>query len=122
LTVLAIEDNAANVRLLEAALAVLDAVTLHAAATGQAGLDLAAEVRPDLILLDLHLPDVNGDEVMRRLQSSPATASTPVVICSADASMARRRDLIDRGAVAYLAKPIELDELFEIVTAVASRG
>jgi PAS domain S-box-containing protein len=119
-TVLAIEDNPANIRLLEAALAVLGEVTLRSATSGQAGLDLASEVDPDLILLDLHLPDVDGDEVMRRLRAAPATAAIPVVICSADASPARRRELVEGGAAGYLAKPIELDELFAIVRGLSS--
>jgi CheY-like chemotaxis protein len=114
-TVLAIEDNVANVRLFQRAVALLEGVELLTAIQGELGLDLARHHRPDLILLDLHLPDLSGVEVLRRLRADPITASTPVVICSADASTSRSRELLGAGATAYLTKPIDLTELFGLI-------
>jgi CheY-like chemotaxis protein len=114
-TVLAIEDNVANLRLLEQALRRCGNVVLLTAIQGRLGLDLATQHQPDLILLDLHLPDLPGDSVLQHLQADPATASIPVVICSADASPSQPRQMIERGAAAYLTKPYLLSELFDVI-------
>jgi CheY-like chemotaxis protein len=66
---------------------------------------------PDIILLDLHLPDINGDQVLSELKAEPATAAIPVVVLSADASHGVVHRLLASGALAYLTKPIELAEL-----------
>ena len=113
--VLAVEDNVANIRLLERAFARQENVELLTAIQGSIGLELAGQHHPDLILLDLHLPDLPGGEVLRRLHDDPATAITPVVICSADASTSQIELLLAQGVIAYLTKPIDLTELFGIV-------
>jgi PAS domain S-box-containing protein len=113
LTVLAIEDNVTNVRLLERIADRDGNVVLLTAIQGRLGLELAAQHHPDLILLDLHLPDLHGEAVLAELQSDPSTASIPVVVCSGDASTSQRIACLDRGAAAYLAKPFVLTELFE---------
>jgi len=110
-----IEDTVANVRLVEAMLTRRPSVRLLPAMQGQLGLDLAMDHRPDLILLDLHLPDLNGDEVLERLRSSEATRSIPVVILSADATKDRPQHLLERGANAYLTKPITMRSLLEVL-------
>ena len=66
---------------------------------------------PDLILLDLHLPDINGEQVLSELKAEPATAAIPVVVLSADASRGVVHRLLASGALAYLTKPVELAEL-----------
>jgi CheY-like chemotaxis protein len=66
---------------------------------------------PDIILLDLHLPDIHGDQVLSELKAEPATAAIPVIVLSADASRAVVHRLLASGALAYLTKPIELAEL-----------
>jgi CheY-like chemotaxis protein len=82
---------------------------------GSLGLELALQSPPDLVLLDLHLPDIPGTEVLRRLRAAPATADVPVVICSADASMGRKPELLALGATDYLTKPVDLLALFDLV-------
>jgi CheY-like chemotaxis protein len=85
----------------------------------QLGLDLAAEHDPDLILLDLHLPDMPGQEVLRRLRAEPRTAEVPVVILSADARPTLVDQLLAQGARAFLTKPLDVKELLELLDAVA---
>jgi PAS domain S-box-containing protein len=114
LTVLAIDDNVANIRLMERIVQNGDNVFLLTAMQGRRGLDLATQHRPDLILLDLHLPDLHGEVVLDELMSNPTTAAIPVIICSGDSSPAQRRASLKRGAAAFLAKPIHLAELFEM--------
>ncbi|HEX2208684.1 MAG TPA: PAS domain S-box protein [Longimicrobium sp.] len=105
-----IEDNLANLDLVETFLSARPGWKLMPALQGRIRVELAREHRPDLVLLDLHLPDLNGEEVLRRLRADPRTAHIPVVIISADAT----RDSLDRlralGADAYLTKPLDLDE------------
>jgi CheY-like chemotaxis protein len=78
-------------------------------------LDLARQHHPDLILLDVHLPDMNGGEVIRRLSSDPATTAIPIVILSADATRGQIDDLLAAGAGAYLTKPIRVRDLLQTV-------
>lgn len=82
---------------------------------GGLGLQLARDHLPDLILLDLHLPDIRGDEVLARLLRDPATASIPVVVASADATQRQIERLVRMGARAYLTKPIDVRRLLELV-------
>jgi signal transduction histidine kinase/CheY-like chemotaxis protein len=114
-TILYIEDNLSNLRLVERVLARHSKVTFLPAMQGTIGLELAREHHPDMILLDLHLPDLRGHEVLIRLKAEPATQHTPVVILSADASPGQIRRLQQAGAAAYLTKPINLEELLETV-------
>jgi CheY-like chemotaxis protein len=79
------------------------------------GLELAAEHSPQLILLDMHLPDVRGDEVLRRLRNNPRTREIPVVIVSADATGSSVGRLTDAGASAYLTKPLDVAEFLATV-------
>ncbi|HEX8273136.1 MAG TPA: PAS domain S-box protein [Longimicrobiaceae bacterium] len=114
-TVLYIEDNLANLSLLETVFAASPGVTLVPALQGRLGVELALEHAPDLILLDLHLPDIPGDEVLRRLRADPRTRDVPVVVISADAMPNRVQRLLAEGAFAFLTKPIELDLFLETV-------
>jgi CheY-like chemotaxis protein/anti-sigma regulatory factor (Ser/Thr protein kinase) len=84
--VLYIEDNLSNFRLVERVLELMPGTTLLSAIQGRLGLALASQHRPDVILLDLHLPDVPGEEVLRRLLAEPRTRQIPVIILSADAT------------------------------------
>jgi CheY-like chemotaxis protein len=77
--------------------------------------ELAREHVPDLVLLDLHLPDIPGEEVLRQLRSDERTARIPVVVISADATHGSVQRLRAAGADAYLTKPIDLDEFLETV-------
>jgi signal transduction histidine kinase/CheY-like chemotaxis protein len=112
-SLLYIEDTLANVHLVEAILARRPSVQLLPAMLGQMGLDLAGEHHPDLILLDLHLPDLGGEEILSRLQSDEATREIPVLILSADATKSQAKLLLADGARAYLTKPISVRRLLE---------
>ena len=116
-SLLLIEDNLSNLTLVERILESRPHVTVLSAMQGGLGLDLARQHRPDLILLDLHLPDVPGHEVLHRLRADPETLTIPVVIVSADATESRIRRLMEAGALDYLTKPIDVRRLLELVDA-----
>jgi CheY-like chemotaxis protein len=109
--VLYIEDNLANLRLVQEVLAYRPSVNLVSAMEGRVGVDLAIKDHPDLILLDLDLPDIPGEEVFRRLKAEATTDEIPIVIVSADASPETVRRLEALGADRFLTKPLNL-ELF----------
>lgn len=114
-TLLYIEDNRSNILLVERVLKHRPKVRLLVTQQGRLGLDLAASHRPDLILLDLNLPDMSGHEVLRRLQGSEQTADIPVVVVSADATPGQVKSLLGDGASDYLTKPIDVRRLLEVV-------
>jgi signal transduction histidine kinase/ActR/RegA family two-component response regulator len=111
LSVLYIEDNPANVEVVARYLRGRPNTRLLSAITGRVGIECAVRDVPDIILLDLNLPDLQGDEVLNELKADPATTAIPVVVLSADASRGVIRRLLAGGAFAYLTKPIELAEL-----------
>lgn len=115
--VLYVEDTLANIRLIEAILHARPQVELMPAMQGQLGLDLAREHLPDLILLDVHLPDLDGDEVLARLQADTQTRDIPTVILSADATESQRKRLLEAGASVYLTKPIDVALLLQTLDA-----
>jgi CheY-like chemotaxis protein len=119
LTVLYIEDNASNLELVETLLSRRPNTTLISAMRPQLGLDLAAQHHPDLVLLDLHLPDMPGEEVLRRLLANPKTADVPVVILSADARHTQIKRMLKQGARAFLTKPLDVKELLGLLAAIA---
>jgi PAS domain S-box-containing protein len=114
-TVLYIEDNISNRRLMERVLARRPGIRLVGAGQGQAGLDVARADRPDLILLDLHLPDISGEEVLRRLWEDARTRAIPVAVLSADATPAQIKRLLAAGASAYLTKPIDVGQVLQLL-------
>ena len=120
LTVLYIEDNLSNLQLVERVLGRRPGVRLISAMRPQLGLDLAGQHHPDLILLDLHLPDMPGEAVLRRLWSSPATDDIPVAILSADARPALIERLLGEGVREFLTKPLDVKELLGLVDAIAA--
>ncbi len=119
LTVLSIEDNPANIRLLQEIVGRRPAWRLVSAGQGQLGLDIAGAEAPDLILLDLHLPDMRGEEVLRRLKAENRCADVPVVVVSADATPGQMERLLAAGAEAYLTKPIEVAQLLGVLDRIA---
>jgi PAS domain S-box-containing protein len=115
-TVLYIEDNASNVRLVERLLKHRrPGVTLVNAGDGAAGIEMAVNFQPKLILLDLHLPDAPGEEVLRRLWEDPRTRDIPVAVLTADATLTQSRRLMAAGATAYLTKPLDVTALLKVV-------
>lgn len=115
LTVLHIEDNLANVELVERVLAQRPAITVVPAMQGRMGVDLARRHQPVLILLDLNLVDLPGVEVLKILRDDPVTAHIPVAIISADAMPRQVQRLLSSGAIAYLTKPIDIHRLLDLV-------
>jgi PAS domain S-box-containing protein len=114
-TILYIEDNLANLRLVERILSHRPQIRLLAAMQGRRGLELAQEHSPDLILLDLHLPDITGDVVLGHLRENTKTAAIPVVMISADATPRQAERLIAAGAQAYLTKPLDVKQFLAAV-------
>lgn len=114
-TVLSVEDNPANIRLLQEIVSRRPHWRLRTAGQGQLGLDVATTDPPDLILLDLHLPDMRGEEVLRRLKADVRTAEVPVVVVSADATPGQVDRLRAAGAETYLTKPIEVTRLLYLL-------
>jgi CheY-like chemotaxis protein len=87
---------------------------------GQLGIELARQHSPDLILLDLHLPDLPGWEVLSRLQRQVATREIPVVVISADATARQIKRLMAAGARAYLTKPLDMQEFFRVIDEISA--
>jgi CheY-like chemotaxis protein len=114
-TILYIEDNLSNLKLVERLVQRLPGVRLIPAMQAKLGVELAREHHPDLILLDLHLPDLHGGEALARLKSDPDTASIPVVVLSADATPGQVGVLMQAGAADYLTKPLDIELLLETV-------
>jgi PAS domain S-box-containing protein len=108
-TLLYIEDNIGNVRLIERLLKHRPNVRLLSSLQGSLGVELAQQHRPDLILLDVHLPDLPGIEVLEKLRHDERTSSIPVIMLSADASQEQIKRFNDAGAMDYLTKPLDLE-------------
>jgi len=120
-TVLYVEDNLATISLVESIFALRPSVRLLTAMQGGLAVDLAREHCPDLVILDLHLPDLNGDEVLRVLRSDIRTGNIPVVIYSADATEPQVRRLLNAGALAFLTKPARVTDFLEMIDGVLGR-
>ena len=114
-TIVYIEDNLSNLRLVERILERRGGIELVAAMQGRLGLDLARQHRPLAVILDLHLPDIDGEDVLHELRDDPATASTPVIILSADATPGQLQRLLSAGARAYFTKPLDVRELLALI-------
>lgn len=110
-----IEDTVANAKLVEQILSRRPSVTVLPAMQGRMGIELAREHKPDMVLLDLHLPDMNGAEVLKELKADPTTRDIPVLILSADATRRQHDEVLNAGARDYLTKPIGVNELLRVV-------
>jgi CheY-like chemotaxis protein len=108
-SLLYIEDNDPNVRVVEALLKLRPGWRMLHAGLGRLGVELARAHHPDLVLLDLHLPDRLGIDVLAALQRDDATADIPVVVLTADANPHQLEGLLASGASRYLTKPLDID-------------
>ena len=108
--VLCIEDNEVNRLLLESMFALRPALQVRYATTGGQGLQMAREQRPDLVVLDMLLPDMSGQAVFDALQSDPLTRDVPVIACSASAYAEDIRAALAQGLAAYLVKPLDVKQ------------
>ena len=121
-TVLYVEDNPSNVKLVETIMGLRPEVTLLVATQGSLGVELAREHRPALVLLDLNLPDISGDEVLRRIRDDAGTADLRVVMVSADATSGQIDRLLAAGADDYLTKPFDIEQFIAVVDGAATSG
>ena len=122
-TVIYIDDNASNVSLVKRILGRRPAIELVTATRGKLGLDLARQLRPDMILLDLNLPDIPGEEVLKQLRSGgPGTSAIPVVIVTADASASQAERLLSLGASDYITKPFGIQDLLRTIDATIAQS
>jgi two-component system cell cycle response regulator DivK len=104
--VLVVEDNAANRRLAEFLLRSAGYMVLEAATAREAFQRIQAD-RPDLILMDLHLPEMDGLQAVRRLKADPATRTIPVVAVTANAMPGERERALASACAGYITKPID---------------
>ena len=120
-TILYIEDNPLNVELLREMLATYPNIRFRVAASAEAGLSLAFEESPDLVLMDINLPGMDGFAALERLQADPRTARTPVVALSATAMPEDVRRGVRAGFVCYLVKPLDVVRTLEAINLALSR-
>ena len=114
-SVLYIEDDPDNIRLVERLLKRRPNVGLRVASSARDGITAAISEQPTLILLDNHLPDATGAEVLRQLVSAEATAAIPVVIVSGDSGRAIATELLATGASGFLEKPYDIHDLMALI-------
>lgn len=113
--ILAVDDNLDNLLLLEYQLMSIQQCTFMTATTGETALELAQTHPPDLIVMDILLPDIDGTEVVRRLKQCPLTARIPVVAVTALARSEDRDRILAAGCNDYLSKPYDLGDLESII-------
>ena len=113
-TVLIVEDNEKNMKLARDVLQAKGYRTLEAV-TGEQGVQLAKEHRPDLVLIDIQLPGINGIEAFRQIRAEASTARIPVVALTASVTPTDRSAINAAGFDAFLSKPINLKEFLDTV-------
>jgi two-component system cell cycle response regulator DivK len=118
--ILIVEDNEQNMKLVRDLLQVKGYRTLEAG-TAERGLELARAHAPDLVLMDIQLPGMDGVSALRALRSEPATASVLVAAFTASAMKSDRERIVSAGFDAYLSKPIEVREFLASVRALCER-
>jgi adenylate cyclase len=116
-TVLYVEDDPENMELVKKIIARHSDIRLLAATSGIDWIDIACASRPDVILMDINLPGVNGIDALNILGKDPITAHIPVIAVSANAMSLDLKNIKNRGFFSYLNKPIEVDELMEALNA-----
>jgi two-component system cell cycle response regulator DivK len=120
-TILVVEDNEKNMKLARDILQVKGYRTIEAA-TGLAGLRAAQQEAPDLILMDIQLPDISGIEVYAHLRADPATAGIPAIAFTASVTPADRSRIMDAGFAGFMAKPINLKEFLQTIERVLEQA
>ena len=110
-----VEDNETNVEVMRGILAQRPQVEMQVSVTGLDGLAAIRARRPDLILLDMHLPDISGMELLRHLRADPLTSTIPIVVVSADALAQQIEAAFEAGCTHYLTKPVSVSELLAVL-------
>jgi len=113
-TILIVEDNDKNMKLARDVLQAKGYTTLEAV-NGEDGVRLALEHRPDMVLMDIQLPDINGVEAFTRIRANAGTATIPVVAFTASVTPMDRSRITDAGFDGFISKPINLKEFLEAV-------
>jgi signal transduction histidine kinase/CheY-like chemotaxis protein len=108
-----VEDNPANLKLVEKIIARRPDIRLLTAANGHSGVEIARTSKPDLILMDINLPDISGFEALKILRSEPSTAHIPVIAVSANAMPFDIERALQAGFFCYITKPIQINEFME---------
>jgi len=119
--ILIVEDNPRNMKLVRDVLQVKGHTMLEAT-TAEDGIELAGSKSPDLILMDIQLPKMNGIDALRVLRGNPATAAIPVIAVTASVMQDDRRMIMEAGFNAYVGKPINLREFLEAVRSALDPG
>ncbi len=109
-----VEDNPFNMELVHDILAI-KGYDIYEAVDAEQGLEIIARVKPDLVLMDIHLPGMDGIEATRLIKSQESTKNIPVVAVTANAMKGDREEIISQGFDDYISKPIELTALIEKV-------
>jgi two-component system cell cycle response regulator DivK len=120
-TVLIVEDNEKNMKLARDVLQAKGYQTLEAV-TGEEGVRLAKEKRPDLVLMDIQLPGINGIEAFKQIRGEPSTAHVPVVALTASVTPTDRSVINAAGFDAFVSKPINLKEFLATVKRLVESG
>jgi len=120
-TILIVEDNDKNMKLARDVLQSRGYVTLEAV-TGEEGVRLAIDKKPDLVLMDIQLPGINGIEALRQVRADPGCARIPVVAFTASVTPTDRSQISAAGFDGFLSKPINLKEFLETVKHLLEAG
>jgi len=118
--ILIVEDNEKNMKLVRDVLQAKGYTTIEAV-TGEEGVRLATERKPDLILMDIQLPGINGIEALRELRANPDTATIPAIAVTASVMQQDRKHITEAGFDGYLGKPLNLKEFLEAVRAMLEK-
>jgi len=112
--ILVVEDDPAilanTVRVLR-----LEGFEVHSARNGREGLEQVRAIKPELVLCDIRMPEMDGDELLDALRADPATASMPVIFATASAEISGRAERMARGASDYLIKPYDFKTLLSTI-------
>ena len=114
--VLLIEDNIVNLRYISKVIDKIENVALMSAKEGGIGIELARSLNPDLILLDLDLPDINGKDVLKCLRDDAVTQDSRIVVMSAETNPHVVEELLLLGANDFVTKPVDVNSLFDLFT------
>ncbi len=114
--ILYVEDNFQNFRLVMRMLYRDDHYEVIQAPDGESGLKMATDLKPDLILMDINLPDIDGEEVTQRIKANPALQHIPIVALTANAMVGDRERYLDAGCDDYMRKPLNRSDLIAILT------
>lgn len=121
MTILYIEDDPSN-RLLVRRILEAEGYSVEEAVSGYAGLEKAAQIKPDLILLDINLPGVDGYDLARRFRETPGLRQVPILALTANVMKGDRERTLEAGCSGYIQKPIDVDRLPEQVRAALQQG